>query len=738
MLITAFSLMSARATELISNGGFEQGQTSWSANTLSGGASGSVGILQGAYPHAGSWYAYLGDATSTSANALGSVYQFITIPANATTITLSFYINIVTAETSVGPYDVMSVGLRTSSDVPIQTLRTFSEADKGANTPGSYSLITIDMTSALAAYKGQTVILQFYVDTDPSKATIFRIDDVSVTATTSCNYSLSPTSANPGSGASSGSFTVTVGTGCSWSAVSDATSWLHTSSSGSGNGTVSYSYDANTGSSRTGHITVGGQTFTVTQGSPSGSIVAGFDCEFFPAHADTMADLIQRTNLKWCGYYLDAPSQRLDTGWLGERSYLVDTLGWKIAPLYVGQQDPILGGNLSLNPSSQQGIIDGNEAVAEMGPDTGATQTVYDYDTTTGRYDIPKTVTKGQGFAPGTVVYLDWENAPISVGNNTAYIVAWCQTVAASNYKPGVYCPSSDIAVIAPLVTAYNVQFWAATWPGKPLNPDGSRGPIVSSTTTQFLTTDPATASATSLQYGAGYNIQTVNGLLNVDLDTSSLYGGSSPPPPTVSIVSVSPNPSSVVAGNTFTINAVVNSSQSQSVLLGASLVPAGTTSGYINDSPHDASVTLNSGNNNVSRQFTVPAGTATGTYDLLFAVWQDSNGNGQIDSGDTHLAGTTVANAVTITTSCTYSLSSYSASPGYGSGSSSFNVIAGTGCSWTASSDATSWLTTSSSGTGNGTVSYSYTANAGSSRTGHITVGGQTLTVAQSGVPCT
>ena len=269
MLIAALSLLSARATELISNGGFESGSTSWTANTLPGGASGSVGILQGAYPHAGSWYAYLGDATSTSANALGSVYQFITIPANATTITLSFYINIVTAETTVGPYDVMSVGLRTSSDVPIQTLRTFSEADKGANTPGSYSLVTIDMTSALAAYKGQTVILQFYVDTDPSKATIFRIDDVSVTATTSCNYSLSPTSANPGSGASSGSFTVTVGTGCTWSAVSDSTSWLHTSSSGTGSGTVSYSYDANTGSSRTGHITVGGQTFTVTQGSGS-------------------------------------------------------------------------------------------------------------------------------------------------------------------------------------------------------------------------------------------------------------------------------------------------------------------------------------------------------------------------------------------------------------------------------------------------------------------------------------
>jgi chitinase len=123
--------------------------------------------------------------------------------------------------------------------------------------------------------------------------------------------------------------------------------------------------------------------------------------------------------------------------------------------------------------------------------------------------------------------------------------------VAASNYKPGVYCPASDIAVIAPLVTAYNVQFWANTWSGRTPNPDGSVGPIVSSTTTQFLTTDPTTgqASATSLQYGAGYSIQTVNGPLDVDLDTSSLYGGSSPPdttPPTVSI-------SSPASGTTYT-----------------------------------------------------------------------------------------------------------------------------------------------------------------------------------------
>jgi hypothetical protein len=608
MLVAAFSLLSARATELIVNGGFESGSTGW---TLSGGVSASSAY---GYARSGSYYAWFGGAT----NENDAGYQDITIPATATAATLSFYYNINSAEsTTTTAYDTFTATIRNTSGTVLATVGNWSNLN-GTSQGNPYYY---QQTYNLLAYAGQTIRIYFTSHNDPSKVTNFRVDDVSVSVTTASTYTIS-VSASPSAGGTVGgggtftsgsSQTVTATANSSYtfadwtengSIVSYSASYNFTlnasrtlvanftqnqvnytislSASPSAGGTVGGSGTFASGSSRTVTATPnsgytfanwtesGSQvsasssyTFTLSANrnlvanftSTSGSIVAGLDCEFFPAHADTMADLIQRTNLKWCGYYLDAPSQRLDTGWLGERSYLV-SLGWQIAPLYVGQQDPNLGGNLSLNPSAAQGVTDGNEAVAEMGPDTGATQTVYDYDATTGHYDIPKTVTKGQGFASGTVVYLDWENAPISVGNNTAYIVAWCQTVAASNYKPGVYCPSSDIAVIAPLVTAYNVQFWAATWPGQPLNPDGSRGPIVSSTTTQFLTTAPPTG-ATSLQYGAGYSIQTVNGLLVVDLDTSSLYGGSSAPIlPTISAFSVSP--ASISLGNSFTVSYTV------------------------------------------------------------------------------------------------------------------------------------------------------------------------------------
>ena len=299
-------------------------------------------------------------------------------------------------------------------------------------------------------------------------------------------------------------------------------------------------------------------SFTITGGGGGGggggSIVAGFDSEFFPAHASTLADLIQRTNLRWCGYYLDAPNQGSDTGWLGERAYL-ESLGWQIAPIYVGQQDAVYVANWNaahpndqlstIPPSSNRGVTDGNEAVAEMGPDTGAMETVYDNG-------VPKSVTQGQGFTLGTTVYLDWETGDIAIGADTDYIIAWCMTVAASGYQPGIYCPASNVPILIPLLAPYNlnVKFWAANF----------TQPSVPSTTTQFLTTDPTDgqANATSWQYGVGYSIQTVNGLFTVDLDTSSLYGNSSQPVLNVSTTSLTlpaTTPGTVGATISFTVS---------------------------------------------------------------------------------------------------------------------------------------------------------------------------------------
>jgi glucose/arabinose dehydrogenase len=83
-----------------------------------------------------------------------------------------------------------------------------------------------------------------------------------------CVVTISPTSATYSRGAGGGSVAVTTATGCSWTAVSNA-SWITIvgAASGSGNATVTYSVAAYTGKpkKRTGTVTIGGRSFSVTQ-----------------------------------------------------------------------------------------------------------------------------------------------------------------------------------------------------------------------------------------------------------------------------------------------------------------------------------------------------------------------------------------------------------------------------------------------------------------------------------------
>jgi Zn-dependent metalloprotease len=87
-----------------------------------------------------------------------------------------------------------------------------------------------------------------------------------------CTYSISPTSASVAAAGGTGSVSVTATSGCSWTAVSNSSFITITGgASGTGNGTVTYSVASNTAStSRTGTLTIAGQTFTVTQAGTTG------------------------------------------------------------------------------------------------------------------------------------------------------------------------------------------------------------------------------------------------------------------------------------------------------------------------------------------------------------------------------------------------------------------------------------------------------------------------------------
>ncbi len=89
---------------------------------------------------------------------------------------------------------------------------------------------------------------------------------------------------------------------------------------------------------------------------------------------------------------------------------------------------------------------------------------------------------------------------------------------------------------------------------------------------------------------------------------------------------------------------------------------------------------------------------------------------------------------------SCTYSISPNSQSFGDISGIGSVSVTSPSDCNWTATSN-DDWITVTSgdSGSGSGTIGYSVAANPNaSSRTGTITIAGETFTVTQDGIACT
>jgi List-Bact-rpt repeat protein/glucodextranase-like protein len=164
----------SQTTDVIVNGSFESGTTPWAP-------SGYADVVALSYPHLGSRYAYVGNTD----NATGSIAEFIPIPDATTSATLSFYLNVTTAETTTTTkFDTLTVDLATGGDQYVGTIATFSNLDKGTNTPGSYSPKSYNIMPLLNSYKGQSLYLIFSGTTDSSKVTTFRIDDVKLDITT--------------------------------------------------------------------------------------------------------------------------------------------------------------------------------------------------------------------------------------------------------------------------------------------------------------------------------------------------------------------------------------------------------------------------------------------------------------------------------------------------------------------------------------------------------------------------
>lgn len=150
---------------IIVNGAFEGSASPWV-----GSGSGYFYTNNGNYPHGGTGYIYFGVNNSVS----GQAYQTVTIPSSASG-SLSFWLNVTSSETTTTTqYDKLFVEVRNTSGTLLATLGTYSNLNK--TTAGNYTLRTL----SAAAYKGQTVRIQFRSTMDSSITTTFRVDDVSL------------------------------------------------------------------------------------------------------------------------------------------------------------------------------------------------------------------------------------------------------------------------------------------------------------------------------------------------------------------------------------------------------------------------------------------------------------------------------------------------------------------------------------------------------------------------------
>ncbi len=152
-------------SELIINGGFESSVSPWVSS-----GSGAFYTANGNFPHGGTGYIYFGVNNSVS----GQSYQTVSIPASASGA-FTFWLNVTSSETTTTTqYDRLFVEVRNTAGTLLSTVATYSNLNK--TTAGNYS----QKSFSLAAFKGQTVRVQFRSTMDSSITSTFRVDDVSL------------------------------------------------------------------------------------------------------------------------------------------------------------------------------------------------------------------------------------------------------------------------------------------------------------------------------------------------------------------------------------------------------------------------------------------------------------------------------------------------------------------------------------------------------------------------------
>ena len=173
----------------------------------------------------------------------------------------------------------------------------------------------------------------------------------------------------------------------------------------------------------------------------------GFDTSLYPGDATMAAWARGGSPYEWAGYYLPAPCHR-DASWTGTRQRLA-TLGWGLTVIYVGQQtwdgvaqlQPPAGSTVVPSPS-RNAPAPSSTRVAPRVDASAPTCSRTLLSASEGDAEAADAIAKtaSEGFADGTVIFLDLEHMDVVSSAMQSYYRAWVGRVLADGrFRPGIY-----------------------------------------------------------------------------------------------------------------------------------------------------------------------------------------------------------------------------------------------------------------------------------------------------------
>jgi hypothetical protein len=167
-------------TELLANPAFDlatlgQGWTEANIDNAYPIVTGDDGIVEQSAPYK-AWMGGFAGSDKSTTSLTDQLYQDFTVPANTTTLVLTGYREVRTAETGTTVYDTGNVDLLQTNGSPIEAIL----AENNAAPTTAWTLFSHTFGGNLS---GQTVRLRFTTTNDVSNATSFYFDTLSLKAT---------------------------------------------------------------------------------------------------------------------------------------------------------------------------------------------------------------------------------------------------------------------------------------------------------------------------------------------------------------------------------------------------------------------------------------------------------------------------------------------------------------------------------------------------------------------------